>query len=227
MNVYTHIKYLFFISFKVLLLQLIQYHLNAFNKNLPAFESLREMGITKTYSTGDVVMKESSQVQSIPFVTKGSLKVLQTDDDYREMVMYYLQPGETCVMSFLSALYNNPSKVKAVAEEETEIVFVPVSKIREMIKEHPEWLNYIFEIYNHRFEELLEVVNAIAFKKMDERLLRFLQKKAEVSNNNTLKITHEQLSQELGTAREVISRLLKQMESEGLVELGRNKITLI
>lgn len=201
--------------------------MNNFHKNLPAFDTLREMGITKNYSAGDVIMQETSAVNSIPFVTKGSLKVLQSDDDYREMVMYYLQPGETCVMSFLSGLYNRPSKVKAIAEDETEIVFVPVSKIREMIREHPEWLNYIFEIYNHRFEELLEVINAIAFKKMDERLLQFLQKKAEVSKNETLAITHEQLAQELGTAREVISRLLKQMESEGLVKLGRNKITLI
>ncbi|MEX2604163.1 MAG: Crp/Fnr family transcriptional regulator, partial [Gracilimonas sp.] len=184
---------------------------------LPSSESLRKMGITKSFSTGDVIVSEDAPVRSIPFVTKGSLKVLQSDDEYREMVMYYLQPGETCVMSFLAGLYNNPSKVKAVAEEDTEVVFITIEKIREMIKEHPEWLNYIFQIYHQRFEELLGVVNAIAFKKMDERLLHFLQKKAKVTRSKDIVITHEKLAQELGTAREVISRLLKQMESEGLV----------
>jgi CRP/FNR family transcriptional regulator len=129
-------------------------------------------------------------------------------------------------MSFLAALYNDTSKVKAVAEEDTEVVFIQIGKVRELMSKDPKWLNYIFQIYHKRFEELLEVVNAIAFKKMDERLLQFLKKKAEVSGSKNIKMTHEQLSQELGTAREVISRLLKQMESEGLVELGRNRITL-
>jgi len=171
-------------------------------------------------------VSDHTSIHSIPIVLSGSLKVMQSDDEFREMVMYYLQPGETCVMSFLAALYNDTSKVKAVAEEDSEIVFIQIGKMRELMSKDPKWLNYIFQVYHKRFEELLDVVNAIAFKKMDERLLQFLKKKAEVSGSNDIKITHEQLGQELGTAREVISRLLKQMESEGLVELGRNRITL-
>ena len=96
-----------------------------------------------------------------------------------------------------------------------------------MSKEFPEWLDYIFRLYHKRFEELLEVVNAVAFKKMDERVHDFLIKKSDLSNSKTLHITHEQLANELGTARVVISRLLKQMEDEGLIQLGRNKITLM
>jgi CRP/FNR family transcriptional regulator len=99
--------------------------------------------------------------------------------------------------------------------------------VKELIREFPEWLDYIFRLYHQRFEELLEVVNAVAFKKMDERLLLFLEKKAEVSQSNVLSVTHEQLATELGTARAVVSRLLKQLEVEGLVKLGRNKITLV
>jgi CRP/FNR family transcriptional regulator len=117
--------------------------------------------------------------------------------------------------------------VRAVAEETTDILFVPVSKVKELIREYPEWLDYIFRLYHQRFEELLEVVNAVAFKKMDERLLLFLEKKADITQSNTLSVTHEQLANELGTARVVVSRLLKQMEVEGLVQLGRNKITLL
>lgn len=196
------------------------------NQLLPNANALAELGITKTFQTGDEIVSEDAPVRSIPIVIKGSLKVMQSDDDYREMVLYYLQPGDTCVMSFLAALYNDTSKVKAIAEEETEVVFITIEKIRELMSKDPKWLNYVFQIYHKRFEELLGVVNAIAFKKMDERLLQFLQKKAKVSGSKDIKITHEQLAQELGTAREVISRLLKQMETEGLVELGRNRISL-
>lgn len=188
---------------------------------------LSDLGIMKHFKPGDTIVTENAPVRSIPIVTSGSVKVMQSDDTYKEMVLYYLRAGETCIMSFLAGLYHDTSKVKAVAEEESEILFIPVEKIHELIREHPEWLNYIFQIYHKRFEELLEVVDAVAFKKMDERLLQFIQKRCEVMETDTLTMTHDQLAQELGTAREVISRLLKKMEAEGLVELGRNKITLV
>lgn len=188
---------------------------------------LKDLGITKHFKSGDTIVTEDTPVRSIPIVTSGSVKVMRSDDTYKEMVLYYLRAGETCIMSFLAGLYHDTSKVKAVAEEDSEILFIPVNKIHDLIREHPEWLNYIFQIYHKRFEELLEVVDAVAFKKMDERLLQFLQKRCEVMETDTLTMTHDQLAQELGTAREVISRLLKKMEVEGLVELGRNKITLV
>ena len=104
---------------------------------------------------------------------------------------------------------------------------MPVDKVSLFIKEYPQWLDYIFRLYHKRFEELLEVVNAIAFKKVDERMLDLLHKKVELTGNKTLNITHEQLANELGTARVVVSRLLKQLEEIGKVKLGRNKITLV
>jgi CRP/FNR family transcriptional regulator len=130
-------------------------------------------------------------------------------------------------MSFLGGLHDDTNKVKAIAEEAAEVLFVPVDKVREMIKEFPEWTEYIFKLYHKKFEELLDVVNAVAFKKMDERLLNFLKKKCEISDKKTIHITHEQIAQELGSARVVISRLLKQMEDLNLIELGRNNITLL
>lgn len=201
--------------------------LSSLTQALESDMDLGDLGIAKHFSSGETIVAEDAPVRSIPIVTKGSLKVMQSDDTYKEMVLYYLRPGETCIMSFLAGLYHDTSKVKAVAEEESEVLFIPVDKIHDLIREHPEWLNYIFQIYHKRFEELLGVVDAVAFKKMDERLLQFLQKRCEVMETDTLAITHDQLAQELGTAREVISRLLKKMESEGLVELGRNKIRLV
>lgn len=201
--------------------------LSSLTSALEADINLKELGIAKNFSAGETIVSEDAPVRSIPIVTRGSLKVMQSDDTYKEIVLYYLRPGETCIMSFLAGLYHDTSKVKAIAEEDSEVLFIPVNTIQDLIREHPEWLNYIFQIYHKRFEELLDVVDAVAFKNMDERLLQFLQKRCEVMKTDTLAMTHEQLAQELGTAREVISRLLKKMEAEGLVKLGRNKISLV
>lgn len=197
-------------------------------KNIPEIkEKLFEYGFVKTFSEGDVILSENAYIKAIPIVTKGSIRVMRTDEDGRELLLYYIKAGESCIMSFLGGIHQDTSKVKAIAEEETEILFIPIDKVSLLIKEYPEWLDYIFRLYHKRFEELLEVVNEVAFKKIDERLLNFIKKKSEVTNNKTLHLTHEQLANELGTARVVVSRLLKQMESEGLVKLGRNNITLM
>ncbi len=190
-------------------------------------EALSKNAKKMTFQEGDVILNENAYINAIPIVTKGSIKVLRTDEDGREILLYYILAGESCIMSFLGGIHHETSKVKAVVEEETEILLLPIDEVSELIKHNPEWLDYIFRLYHKRFEELLEVVNAVAFKKMDERLLNLIKKKCAVNQTNTLQVTHEQLSLELGTARVVVSRLLKQMEDEGLVKLGRNKIVLV
>lgn len=203
-------------------------------ENLSEFKSLPEIqeqllsyGLAKSFKEGDIILNENAYINAIPIVTKGSIRVLRTDEDGREILLYYIRAGESCIMSFLGGMHHDTSKVKAIAEEETEILFIPIDKVSLLIKEFPEWLDYIFRLYHKRFEELLEVVNAVAFKKMDERLLNFIKRKSEITNSHTLYVTHEQLANELGTARVVVSRLLKQMEESNLVQLGRNKITLV
>lgn len=190
-------------------------------------EKLLGMGISKSFAEGDVIINENAFVNAIPIVTNGSVRVMRTDEDGREILLYYIKAGESCIMSFLGGMHHDTSKVKAVAEEQTDILFIPSDRVNALIAEFPEWLDYIFRLYHKRFEELLEVVNAVAFKKLDERLLIFLKRKTALTNNQNIHITHEQLSNELGTARVVVSRLLKQMEDEGLVKLSRNKITLL
>ena len=190
-------------------------------------QKLSEIGFTKTFSEGEIILNDNSYIKAIPIVTNGSIRVMRTDEDGREILLYYIKAGESCIMSFLGGLHQDTSKIKAIAEEETEILFIPVDKVSLLIKEFPEWLDYIFRLYHKRFEELLEVVNAVAFKKMDERLFNFIKKKCEMTQKQTLFITHEQIANELGTARVVVSRLLKQIEENGYVKLGRNKITLM
>lgn len=188
---------------------------------------LKKHSLHKHYSQGDIILNENSNIYAIPIVTKGSIKVIRTDEDGREILLYYIKAGESCIMSFLGGIHQETSKVKAEVEEDAEILFLPMDKVVLFIKEYPQWLDYIFKLYHKRFEELLEIVNAIAFKKVDERLLKLLHKKEELSGSKIIHTTHEQLANELGTARVVVSRLLKQLEESGMLELSRNKITLV
>lgn len=198
-----------------------------FRKSPELVEKLQQYSIRKEYEAGSIILNENAHIRSIPIVTKGTLKVIRTEEDGREILLYYITAGESCIMSFLGGLHNETSKVKAEVEEAAEILFLPIDKVSLFIKEYPQWLDYIFRLYHKRFEELLEILNAIAFKKVDERLLALLHKKQELTGSQTLHITHEQLANELGTARVVVSRLLKQLEEIGKVRLGRNKIVLV
>lgn len=189
-------------------------------------EKIIENSIVKYFKAGDVILNENASIGSIPIIGSGSIRVLRTDEDGKEILLYYLKAGESCIMSFLGGIHNDTSKVRAEVEEDAEIYFLPINKVILFIKEYPQWLEYIFKLYHKRFEELLEVVNAIAFKKVDERLLLLLKKKSELQNSKIINVSHEQLANELATARVVVSRLLKQLEEEGWVELGRNKIAL-
>ncbi len=187
---------------------------------------LAELGFEKTFEENEVILRESSYIKAIPIVLSGSIRVMRTEEDGREILLYYIKAGESCIMSFLGGIHDDTSKINAVAEEKTELLLIPIDKISLLVKDFPEWLDYIFKLYHKRFEELLDVVDAIAFKKLDERILDFVKNKAKLSNSKVINLTHEQIANELGSVRVVVSRLLKQLELEGVVELGRNKITL-
>ena len=183
-------------------------------------------GIPKRIPADTVLFEENSYARSIPIVLSGSIKILRRDEEGKEMLLYYIRPGETCIMSFLAGIHENTGKVRGVVEEDAEILWIPMSKASAWIKDFPEWTTYIFKLYHQRFEELLSVVNAIAFQQLDQRILGLLQQKATVYKSREIRITHQLLAEELGTTREVVSRLLKQMEKQNLITLGRNKIIL-
>lgn len=186
-----------------------------------------ETGQIKTFPADTVILNIHAYVRSIPIVLSGSIKVMQTDAEGQEILLYYIKPGESCIMSLLAGLHNNTSKIKAIVEEDAEILMIPVEKTAEWIRQFPEWTDFIFNLYQKRFEELLDVVNALAFQKMDARLLQLLNQKAALFQSKTITVTHQQLADELGTTREAVSRVLKQMENTGLIQLSRNKITLM
>lgn len=190
-------------------------------------DAMYASGQIKSFPAETIILDIQSYIKSIPIVLSGSIKVIKTDEDGQEILLYYIKPGESCIMSFLAGLHNDKSKIKAVVEEDAEILLIPIEKAGEWIKEFPEWTDFIFTLYQKRFEELLEVVNAVAFQKLDARLLNLLNQKADLFHSKEISITHQQLADELGTTREVVSRVLKQIEKSKLITLSRNKISLM
>ncbi len=190
-------------------------------------DEILTFGQIKTFDTDTTILDFDSYIKTLPIVISGIVKVIRTDENGKEILLYYIKPGESCIMSFLAGIHNNKSKIKAIIEEEAKILLIPINKASDWIKVFPEWSDFIFELYQKRFEELLLVVNSVTFKKLDIRIIELLKQKANMFNTNELKITHQQLAYELGTTREVVSRILKQIENENIISLSRNKITIL
>ena len=186
-----------------------------------------ESGQVKSFPAGSVILDMNAYIKSLPLVLSGSLKVIRTDEEGKEILLYYIKPGESCIMSFLAGIHNDTSKIKAIVEEDAEVLLIPINKASEWIKKFPEWTDFIFALYQKRFEELLEVVNAVAFQKVDARLLHLLRQKSSLFQSKEIVITHQQLADDLGISREAVSRVLKQMENDKLIALSRNKISLL
>jgi len=195
------------------------------NKQL--LDKLLKEGTVKTFPPESVIIEEHDYIKNVPIVLSGSIKVFKLDEDGKELLLYYIKPGESCVMSFLGAACNGTSKIRAVVEEQAEVLILPVYKAIDLIRDNPAWLEFIFQLYNRRFEELLAVVNAVVFQNVDDRLWDLLKTKVKMLNTMELNVTHQQVADELGTAREVVSRLLKQLERSNKIQLSRNKIKVL
>ena len=190
-------------------------------------KEIEETGNFKHFSAGETIVNMDSYIKNIPVVISGSIKVIRTEEDGREILLYYLTPGESCIVSILSGMKNETSKIKAIVEEDAEIMLIPADKAKEWVKKYPDWTEFIFDLYQKRFEELLDVVNSVAFQKIDTRLLHLIKQKTQLYNSTEIKVTHQQLADELGITREATSRVLKQMEKDHLLIISRNKIELL
>lgn len=172
-------------------------------------------------------MDIGSYVKIIPLIIEGTIKVSREDEDGNELFLYYLRPGETCSMSFTCCMMNKKSEIRTVAEEDTQVIGIPIRYMDEWMSRYQSWKNFVMMTYDYRMLELVKTIDSIAFKKMDERLLEYLEDKAHATGDRTINTTHQQIAYDLNASREAISRLLKQMEKEGMVELGRNRIELL
>jgi len=190
-------------------------------------KEIAESGYSKSFPAGSVIVNIHSYIKTIPIVISGSIKVIKTDEAGNEILLYYITAGQSCIVSVLASMNNETSKIKAVVEEDAEILLLPTQKTKEWIRTYPEWTDFIFNLYQKRFDELLEVLNAVAFQKIDARLLHLLKQKKQLYQSTEINVTHQQLADELCITREATSRVLKQMEHSGVLQLSRNRIMLM
>lgn len=187
-------------------------------------DEIRQYAKIMDFRAGQVVIESGQYIKMVPVVLEGSIKVLRKDEAGHELLLYHIESGETCAVSLTCCSAMHPSDVKAVAEEKTTILAVPSGKHEEWTVKFRQWKDYVALTYQERFQAMFQAIDDIAFKKMDERLLRYLVVKAKQVKSNELFITPQEIASELCTSREVISRLLKQLENRKLVELGRNVV---
>ncbi len=172
------------------------------------------------------ILRAGQYVKVIPIVTEGLIKVFTKYED-KELLLYYIKPDESCIMSFAASLRNEPSKVFAITEENTTALLLPVDKVADWTKQFPDINLLFFQQYNQRYSELLSTINHVLFDKLDKRLLDYLVEKVRLTHKNPLKISHRTIATELGTAREVISRVIKKLENEGKVKQHFNQVEVL
>ena len=203
---------------------------------LPQFESIfepalikeiKEFGVLKSFKEGDIIMDYGKYIKMMPLVIRGSIKVLKKNEQGKEILLYYLSSSESCSMAYSCCLEAKKSEVKAIAEEDGELIAIPHNKLDEWLHKYPSWKNYIMRSFNERMSELLRSIESIAFHKLDDRLIAYLKEKQRVSGSSLIKSSHYQIADELATSRVVISRLLKQLENDGKILLYRNEIKLL
>jgi CRP/FNR family transcriptional regulator, anaerobic regulatory protein len=200
-------------------------------KNFPFITSddvirgIVENGSVQVIDEGDYLIDIGNAIKSIPLIISGSVKVMREDSNGQELLLYYLKAGETCAMSLTCCMEGRKSEIRAVATDTVQMIEVPV-QFMDLWMAHRDWRAFVMATYAKRFDELLETIDSIAFHKMDERLLSYLRIRSANSGTNILDVSHHEIAEDLNTSREVVSRLLKQMENQGLLTLGRSRITL-
>ncbi|HKK39676.1 MAG TPA: Crp/Fnr family transcriptional regulator [Cryomorphaceae bacterium] len=188
-------------------------------------EEILRIGTLKEVQPGDILLKSGQIINHTMLLLDGRLKIYREDEDGNEFLMYYLEPGNACAMSIMCAMNNERSQIMAVAETEASLLSIPFESTGEWLNKFRSWDEFVIKTYRSRFEELLNTLDNIAFRSMDERLLFYLKRLAE-TEGDILYISHQQIATDLNSAREVISRLLKKMEQRGAVELHRNEIRI-
>ena len=176
---------------------------------------------------GESIIKVGEFIKSTPLITKGLLKIVRQDDEGHEILLYYLDGGNTCVMTVTCCMKQEKSKIKAIAEIDTHLLLIPFHYMDEWMRNFRSWRNFILQTYSARFEEMLSALDSVAFESLDTRLLRYLSDRENALETNEFHITHQQIAQELNSSREAVSRLLKKLETSGHIQLGRNRIKII
>jgi CRP/FNR family transcriptional regulator len=190
-------------------------------------EVIEKEALQRNFKSGEIIMRTGQYIKSTALVLEGRIKIYRENQDGGEFLMYYLGPGQACAVSMICALQSQTSVIMAIAEEDTDVLMIPVQMMDDLMTKYKSWYQFVIQTYRNRFDELISVVDNIAFRNMDERLEFYLKRHAEKSGRKNIETSHQQIADDLNSSREVISRLLKKMEQRNLVKLHRNMIELI
>jgi CRP/FNR family transcriptional regulator len=188
---------------------------------------IAQVGTFKEVPAGEMLIDIGEFIKGMPLLISGVIKVMREDADGGELLLYYLEQGDTCSMTMSCCMGQTQSEIRAVAETDAKLIMIPVRKMEEWISKYRSWRNFVFESYNSRLNELLQTIDSMAFLNMDERLINYLREKSRVNEDDIIRNTHQEIAYDLHSARVVISRLLKKLEQMGKIELHRNHIKIL
>ena len=190
-------------------------------------QEIVQVGTYKEVPAGYKLMEIGSYVRSIPLLIEGVIKILREDNEGDELLLYYLEPGDTCSMTLTCCIGDARSEIRAIAETDAKLIMIPVGKMEEWTAKYRSWRNFVFNSYHNRLNEMFTTLDSIAFLNMDERLVNYLKEKVRVTGGHILNNTHQEIAYDLHTSRVVISRLLKKLEQMGKIQLNRNNIEVL
>lgn len=188
---------------------------------------IREVGEIVKFKAGTEIIDYGQTLENIPLLLSGAIRIMREDENGHELLLYFLEKGDTCAFSLNCCIGKKTSEIRAEAETDTELIMIPVDKIDEWMCKYDEWRRFVMQSYYERVNELLDVVDSMAFHQLDQRIFQYLKDKAMVSGNTNMKVTHQEIARDLNSSRVVISRLLKKLENKGTIKIGRNQIDLI
>ncbi len=188
---------------------------------------IEKYGTLAKLEKDDLLIDVGAKITQVPLLLNGAVKIVREDKNGDEIVLYFLERGDTCAISFVNCLNHSKSKVRGIAEKESEAIYIPVKKLEEWMGKYKSWREFVIESYSSRLDEMIEAIDTLAFMKMDERLFKYLSDKVKIMRDTTLNTTHQEIAIDLNTSRVVVSRLLKQLENDGKIILHRNKIEVL
>ena len=188
---------------------------------------IKQHSILKKISEGEIIIDLGHKISFMPLIIEGAVKVLRENEQEQELLLYFIEPGDTCSMTTKCCLGSVISEIRAIAETDATILLIPVNQLTIWMSKYKDWQSFILQSYHERLMELLETIDSIAFLKMDERLIKFLRDKVKINNNEIVKTTHQELANDLNTSRVVVSRLLKKLENTGVIKMQRNEIKVL
>lgn len=203
--------------------QIVAY--NGFESELA--DEIAKVASFKTIGEGLSLMEIGQSVTHMPLLLNGALKIMQEDEDGEDLILYFIESGDTCAMTMNCCMGGTKSKVKAIAELDTKLLLIPVEYINDWMVKYPSWRQFVLNSYNQRFVELLGALDNIAFSNMDERILKYLEEKSIIHKSHTISVTHQEIATDLHSSRVVVSRILKKLEKEGVLKIHRNQVELL